>query len=102
MKTDSERARHVRQRVREMLNSRGEWEKMPAFVEKPVREIFVSSSGLRVPSSQQQNTLHEANPEPGTRNPELFSVLAVPAALEKTGQGILTEIGEENGRKIYG
>jgi len=26
LRTDAERARHVRQRVREMLNSRGEWE----------------------------------------------------------------------------
>ena len=41
LKTDSERARHVRQRVREMLNSRGEWEKTPAPQEKPAREVFV-------------------------------------------------------------
>jgi len=41
LKTDSERARFVRQRIREMLNSRGEWERMPVFVEKPLREIMV-------------------------------------------------------------
>src|SRR5215510_2100394 len=41
LKTDSERARFVRKRIREMLNSRGEWERMPAFVEKPLREIMV-------------------------------------------------------------
>src|SRR5256885_13219013 len=29
LKTDAERARHVRHRVREMLNSRGEWELVP-------------------------------------------------------------------------
>src|SRR5262249_49999147 len=40
LKTDAERARHVRKRVKEMLNSRGEWELMPAAVEKPVGEIF--------------------------------------------------------------
>jgi superfamily II DNA/RNA helicase len=41
LKTDSERARFVRKRIREMLNSRGEWERMPAFVEKPVRDVMV-------------------------------------------------------------
>jgi superfamily II DNA/RNA helicase len=41
LKTDSERARFVRKRIREMLNSRGEWEPMPAFVEKPLRDIRV-------------------------------------------------------------
>jgi len=41
LKTDSERARFVRKRIREMLNSRGEWERMPAFVEKPLRDIGV-------------------------------------------------------------
>jgi superfamily II DNA/RNA helicase len=41
LKTDSERARFVRKRIREILNSRGEWERMPAFVEKPVRDIMV-------------------------------------------------------------
>src|SRR5213078_1657317 len=34
LKTDSERARHVRKRVRQMLNSRGEWEITPAPTEK--------------------------------------------------------------------
>ena len=41
LKTDSERARHVRKRVRQMLNSRGAWENTPAPTEKPVREIYV-------------------------------------------------------------
>jgi len=41
LKTDAERARHVRKRVREMLNSHGEWELMPAPSERPLREIFV-------------------------------------------------------------
>ncbi|PYJ03177.1 MAG: DEAD/DEAH box helicase, partial [Verrucomicrobia bacterium] len=41
LKTDSERARYVRKRIREMLNSRGQWERTPTFVEKPLREIQV-------------------------------------------------------------
>ena len=39
LKTDAERARHVRKRVRQMLNSRGEWEVTPPPVEKTLREI---------------------------------------------------------------
>jgi superfamily II DNA/RNA helicase len=39
--TDAERARHVRSRVREMLNSRGEWEIFPAVSERKLSEIFV-------------------------------------------------------------
>src|SRR5436309_11392364 len=37
LKTDAERARHVRKRVREMLDSRGEWEPLPVPTEKPLR-----------------------------------------------------------------
>ena len=35
LKTDAERARHVRRRVRQMLNSRGEWENYPAAARPP-------------------------------------------------------------------
>src|SRR5436190_3717644 len=41
LKTDAERARHVRKRQREMLNSRGEGETCPARVEQPLRDICV-------------------------------------------------------------
>jgi hypothetical protein len=41
LKTDAERARHVRKRIREMLNSRGEWERMPDVVDKPLRDVWV-------------------------------------------------------------
>jgi superfamily II DNA/RNA helicase len=79
LKTDAERARHVRKRVREMFNSRGDWELMPAPTEKPLRDIVIM-------------------PEPGTARP----VLSEPAALEKIGHGILTVIAEKDGVPIYG
>src|SRR6185436_11046443 len=41
LKTDAERARHVRKHARQMLNSRGEWEVTPAPVDKWVREVRV-------------------------------------------------------------
>lgn len=39
--TDAERARHVRKRQREMLNSQGEWEAYPSPAERAVSEIYV-------------------------------------------------------------
>ena len=41
LRTDAERARHVRKRVREMLNNRGEWELSPAPVPVPLKDIRV-------------------------------------------------------------
>jgi hypothetical protein len=82
--TDAERARHVRKRVREMLNSRGEWELMPAPGERPLREIKIMQPV-----------------EQGAR-PEFRPVLSEPDALEKVGIGVLTQVGEENGFPIYG
>ena len=82
--TDAERARHVRKRVREMLNSRGEWEITPAAADRPLREIRLMQST-----------------EPGSR-PEFRPVLSEPDALEKVGIGVLTQLDEENGFPIYG
>jgi superfamily II DNA/RNA helicase len=86
LKTDAERARHVRKRIREMLNSRGEWERMPAFVPTPLREVFIA----------------EYTPRELEVDVTLRPVLSEPAALEKTGQGVLCEIAEENGQKVFG
>ena len=78
--TDAERARHVRKLVREILNSRGEWEPVPAPTEKPLREIVVG----------------------GTETPPHRSILSEPIALEKVGHGTLVVLKEEDGLKTYG
>lgn len=80
--TDAERARHVRKLVREMLNSRGEWEPVATTHEKLLKEIVVIS--------------------PETEPARQRSVLTEPAALEKVGHGNLVVLSEENGIKIYG
>jgi superfamily II DNA/RNA helicase len=124
--TDAERARHVRKFVREMLNSRGEWEPVPAPTEKPLREIVVGSTGLRpVLSGVSPETVACAEtPEilsstdaanattairrdaeldgPEARATPLRSILSEPIALEKLGHGSLIVLKEENGLKIYG
>lgn len=80
--TDAERARHVRKLVREMLNSRGEWEPVATTHEKLLKEIVVIS--------------------PETEPARQRSVLTEPAALEKVGHGNLVVLSEENGIKTYG
>lgn len=41
LKTDGERARHVRKMVRQFLNSRGEWEPWPALKDVPAEQVRV-------------------------------------------------------------
>lgn len=100
LKADAERARHVRKRQREMLNSRAEWETFPALVEKPVREIGIYD--LR-------NTIYESNaqPDPALVNRKseivIHPALSSQATLEKVGTGMLVVLEErESGEKIYG
>jgi superfamily II DNA/RNA helicase len=87
--TDAERARHVRKLVREMQNSRGEWEPVPQFSEIPLREIFVGNAGVDV--TEKESTASK-----------LISALSHPTALEKVGYGTLAVINEDNGVKVYG
>src|SRR5207248_2687909 len=115
LKTDAERARHVRKRVREMLNRRGEWELMPAPTEKPLREIFVMDRLRELQSGPSENSTSVAsdttaglelltprfsdNSDPKTAErqlavgaaamPVLYPALSEPAALEKVGTGVL-------------
>jgi len=100
--TDAERARHVRKRVREMLNSRGEWELMPAATEKPLRDVRIMQP-LRQDSDH--GSVTRSGDEDAIRSGpalEFRPVLSEPDALEKVGIGILTQVGEENGFPIYG
>jgi len=81
LKNDAERARHVRSRVRQMLNSRGQWENYPASLERPAREVQVMES---------EETLR------------CHSALAEPAALERTGAGQLCLLREDERGKVFG
>ena len=116
--TDAERARHVRKRVRQMLNSRGEWEAVREVLAKPLREIVTPEerdrgvkSVLRVACSIPETPASTA--EDATRNTQhaarnttlpsgLISVLSIPAALEKIGTGSLCLLSEGAQGKTYG
>ena len=90
LKTDAERARHVRQLAREMLNSRGEWQPFPASIEKPLRDIWKVVPAGALETSR------------ATADITLAPVLSEPAALEKIGTGGLAVLREETAGKIYG
>ncbi len=99
LKTDAERARHVRHHVREMLNSRGEWERLPGTTEKPLRDIRICE--LKPAGNEPTITPTE---DPENRKSQIInrSILSEPAALEKIGTGILCVLSEKDGEKIHG
>jgi superfamily II DNA/RNA helicase len=105
LKTDAERARHVRKRVREMLTSRGQWERTPAFLEKPLRDVWVME-----PLPEGALTLMKLQNRRASEDPDasaLFTAalrpaLSEPAALEKIGHGAIAILSEKNGIKVHG
>lgn len=100
--TDAERARHVRKRMREMLNSRGEWEPVPPLLHVPVRDVYV---GQNLKPATEQKPNGQAVPSQGLdwRSQLLRErVLAHPAALEKVGTGTLILLSEAGGLRVYG
>jgi hypothetical protein len=129
LKTDAERARHVRKRVREMLNSRGEWELIGEWVAKPVREIVAPGDVVRVASGEIE-TLQTSNLKPQASEKvqapisetgqeieqaksntahgllsaghAFVPILSIPQALEKTGFGALCVLSENEAGKTYG
>jgi superfamily II DNA/RNA helicase len=107
LKTDAERARHVRKRVREMVNSRGEWELMREPVARALREIVAPAEEIR---GKDNDLLSPAlsskggegeNPKRGAQT-DFVPVLSVPAALEKVGNGELCVLSDVHGAKTYG
>ncbi len=83
LKTDAERARHARKRLREMLNSRGQWEPFPEPVPVALREIRIL-------------------PVANGRDCQLRCVLSEPAALERVGHGSLCVLSEGEQGKVHG
>jgi superfamily II DNA/RNA helicase len=90
LRTDTERARFVRKKVRELRNSRGEWQRYPSPIEVAVRDVLVC-----VPSESQG----------GLEAPKVVKyvpALSHPAALEKLGHGTLEAIDSTQQPVLYG
>jgi hypothetical protein len=88
--TDAERARHVRKRVREMLNSLGQWEPMPAWTPRLVADVLTPEPD------------HHESDHGSAAAPRLVPVVSVPAAIERIGSGSLCEVSEPGATKVYG
>jgi hypothetical protein len=109
LRTDAERARHVRKRVREILNSRGEWQPMPQWQPVPLREILTPNVHKPKPGSEPADSSeHEKrNTEQATQIPHhqpspLVPALSTPAALERVGTGALCALTGEAQYQTYG
>jgi hypothetical protein len=126
--TDAERARHVRKRVRQILNSQHEWQDYPDAQEVPLGKIFLqrratgapssqtSSEPLSQPSSQTSSNLKTLDPELAQQNTaslprdsdpkqprfKLDPILSATHAIEKVGFGHMTVLEETEHGKIYG
>ncbi len=105
-KTDAERARHTRQRVRQMLNSQGEWEQYPAAVERPVREARIRALPPNAPPAEPVACPSEPPPStptpPSLSRPLLRPASSEPAVIEKLGPGVVHQIGEADGWPVLG
>jgi hypothetical protein len=95
--TDAERARQVRKKNREMLNSAGEWEPYPFWQERPLGKIWVAAVTTALPKTPENGS--EAGAVPSV---PLKSALTVQEALEKVGQGGLTALEETPEGTRYG
>jgi superfamily II DNA/RNA helicase len=103
LRTDAERARHVRKRVREMRNSRGEWETMREPIGRRVREVVAAADVVRVADCM---SIPGSDTQPAPNSTPALSafvpVLSIPAALERVGTGSLYVLSEDAHGKTYG
>lgn len=99
LQTDAERARHVRRRVRQMLNSKGEWENYPQTAETVVKNI------VHITGHEQKAGAPSPESEAVTEAPKTLTarpVICEPAALERVGTGSLCVIGDSEQGRVYG
>lgn len=99
LSTDSERARHVRKRVRQFLNSRGEWQVFPAAMPAPLKDIRALEWVTETDANKSPD-LSAATPVPLDQL-RFTPILKVPTAIEKVGHGALVPNPEE-GQGMYG
>ncbi len=106
LKTDSERARRVRRKVKQMLNSRGEWEPYPKPGDVALSEIFVQDV-----APERETALKLTAPVVGSEGavrgesplaPALRPALCEAGIVEKTGVGQAVVVDERGGERIFG
>ncbi len=111
LQTDAERARHVRKRVRQMLNSRGVWESYPDPTEVPVGSVLYQTRPPQKPSQVKMETREEAasaeslpSQMEAVETPKfrLKPLVSEASALEKIGTGNMVILSEGVEGRIYG
>jgi len=85
LETDSERARKSRKLVREMLNSRGDWQSCPSATQQLLKNVFITDSASSEPTDGQ--------------SPMLRPALMDSDVLPKTGSGKLVLLSDD---QIFG
>jgi len=105
LKTDAERARHVRKQVREMLNSRGQWEPVKELAARALKHIVAPDPASRrapgiaaLPTPPLEAAPASETPPP----PRLVPLLSLPDALEKVGRGTLCVLSEDERGAVHG
>jgi len=101
--TDAERARHVRKRLRQILNSAHEWEDHPDPREIRLGDIFVQAR-LKPRENPAEVSPEELPRDHEKEQPqfELRPALTAPHVLEKVGTGHLAVLEEKDGLRFYG
>ncbi len=104
LRTDAERARRVRRKAKQILNSRGEWEPHPQPREVPLSRIQLQELS---PAQETAFKLHGAvvgqpRPAEAPDAPPLKPALSEPGIVEKTGVGQPVPLEEREGVRIFG
>ena len=104
LRTDAERARRVRRKAKQILNSRGEWEPHPQPREVPLSEVYLQELS---PAQETAFKLHGAvagmpRPAEAPGAPPLKPALSEPGIVEKTGVGQPVALEEREGVRIFG
>lgn len=108
LKTDSERARRVRRKVKQFLNSRGEWEAYSKPCEVPLSEIYVQDvdpralTALKLTAPVAGQARDQVADDEAVKPPALRPALCEPGIVEKTGTGQPVGIEEVEGGRLYG
>ncbi len=106
LKTDPERARHVKLMVRQIQNSRGEWQPLPTPELRPVGTIYALVSGDNASGPAHPPTAELGEPAaeatPAATAPTLRSILEIPAAVDQVGLGQLCVLDETASPTRYG
>ncbi len=105
LRTDAERSRRVRKRVKEYLDSEGQWQSGRPVVDRPLREVLIHSSTLgqmAAGGGQEGAVTAIVQGARAVEEEAWHPLIQVPSALEGVGHGNLVELPGDDGKPHYG